>query len=504
MSLSIYNKKRNFIRSPEPRGQQSLPNKALRFVVQKHLSRRMHFDLRLELDGVFKSWAVPKGPSMDPSNKRLAVAVDDHPLEYGKFEGRIPEGNYGAGEVEIWDHGTYRASEAANAKESERLLRKGFKKGHLDITLTGIRYKGGFTLIRTHMGGDRNWLLIKRKDDYTISGVSPEEKEYERVHAEHEAAHAAKKKNRNSKAVEPMLAHLVKEPFSRRGWLFEIKWDGYRAITEINHGKVNMSSRNGISFAGKYPLIEHELKTLKLQAIFDGEIVVLDDQGRSRFHLLQEFLKTGTGNPIYQAFDLLELNRKDLRNYPLFERKQLLQKTVQGLNTVHYSDHILDKGIEFWEQASKNGLEGVMAKRIKSLYREGKRSWDWLKVKVPLTQDAIICGFTPPKGSRELFGSLVLGIYEKKTLMYAGLCGTGFNLKLLQTIKKRLDPLVVTISPFSSTTKIASKTVTWVKPKLGCKVAFTERTQDGVFRHPVFTGLIENKNPTRIVWQNSR
>lgn len=489
MSLSIYRQKRDFKRSPEPHGRKSRTKRALLFVVQKHASRRLHFDFRLELDGVFKSWAVPKGPSMDPSVKRLAVAVDDHPLDYGKFEGRIPEGSYGAGDVEIWDHGTYHAPETAGPGESGKLLRKGLEKGHLEVVLRGKRFKGGFTLVRTHLGGDRNWLLIKRKDDFTESGVSPEEKEYERAHAAREAAREAGRKNVTPATVEPMLANLVKEPFSRRGWLFEIKWDGYRAIAQIDRGKAGLYSRNGISFAGKFPDIERELATLKVRAVLDGELVVLDDQGRSRFHLLQHYLKTGDGTPQYQVFDLLELDQKDLRNYPLFERKALLQKTVAGLQNIRYCDHVQKEGIAFMAEARKQGLEGVMAKRAKSLYKEGKRSWDWLKIKVPLRQEAVICGFTAPKGSRRFFGALILGVYEGKELIFAGLCGAGFSHNQLQEIKEKLDSLIQEPSPFRSLPKIRQGPVTWVTPKLVCEIAFTERTTDGLFRHPSFAGL---------------
>ena len=502
MSLTVYRKKRNLTRSPEPGGRRRRSLGVLHFVVQKHVSRRMHFDLRLELSGVFKSWAVPKGPSMNPQDKRLAVEVDDHPLEYRKFEGRIPEGSYGAGDVEIWDHGTYHSSETADPRKSEELFRKGFKKGHLDFVLKGERFRGGFALIRTKMGGERNWLLIKHRDAFIKTGISAEQKEYDKVHAEHEAARMAKKKPRDpAAAVEPMLAHLVKEPFSRRGWLFEIKWDGYRAVAEVAHGNVRLYSRNGVSFQGKYPPVESDLATLKLQAVFDGEVVVLDEQGRSRFHLLQQYLRTGQGNPQYQVFDLLELNGKDLRNYPLFERKQLLEKTVSGLSNVHYCDHVVEKGKEFLEEALKQGLEGVMAKRIKSLYHEGKRSWDWMKVKVPREQEAVICGFTAPKGSRQYFGSLVLGVYDGKELVYAGQCGAGFRVELLQELKRKFDATVLTAAPFSKLPEISQGVVTWIKPKLVCKVLFTERTEEGLFRHPVFGGLLEGKNPRKVVWR---
>ncbi len=398
--------------------------------------------------------------------------------------------------------GTYHATDTTDPKESEKLLRKGYKKGHLDFVLLGKRFKGGFALVRTSMGGDRNWLLIKKKDGFTKAGVSPEEKEYNRAHAEREAARKAKNKPRPSNIVEPMLAHLVKEPFSRRGWLFEIKWDGYRAVAEINHGKVNVYSRNGNSFNGKYPYIENDLKTLGLQAILDGEIVVLDDEGRSRFELLQNYLKTGNGNPQYQVFDILEFDHKNLRNYPLFERKQLLEKAVAGLQNVHYSDHMIEKGEEFLKEAQKKGLEGVMGKRAKSLYHDGKRSWDWLKVKVPLQQEAVICGYTAPKGSRQFFGSLVLGVYERKKLVYSGQCGSGFNLELLQELKGKMDPLVQQVSPFTSVPKKTNGPVTWIKPKLVCKVAFTELTKDGVFRHPVFMDLLKNKKPEDVVPKN--
>lgn len=301
--------------------------------------------------------------------------------------------------------------------------------------------------------------------------------------------------------VKPMLAELSEEPFDDSGWLFEIKWDGYRAVAEIKNGEVNLHSRNNISFNDKYPSIVKSLKKIDANVILDGEVAVVDDFGKSSFQLLQNYRKTGKGNLIYFVFDILYLNGYGLSKLPLIKRKELLQKMLPDIPDINYSDHVVGKGKEFFSLAEQRGLEGIVAKKTDSKYQVGKRSRDWLKIKTRKTREAVICGFTQPRGSRNKFGSLVLGVYDEGELLYLGLAGTGFNDKDLKEIYSKLKPEITKTPQFKQ--KIATNTpVTWVKPKYVCEVEFTELTEDGLMRQPSFIKMREDKNPRDVFDDN--
>ena len=531
MGLSEYKQKRSFKQTPEPAGKKGKARGKLRFVVQKHAASRLHYDFRLELDGVMKSWAVPKGPSLNPADKRMAMMVEDHPIEYNDFEGIIPEGNYGAGTVMIWDEGTYHAYETKDPKESHRILKAGLAKGDFKFTLQGKKLKGNFVLVKTKgwgasKGKDNAWLLIKKADqgaseeDVTAEDRSVRSKRTLEEIAARAAAEgkvygkAAKPKERAPakvkvtgsrkgalpRSVKPMLATLVKEPFDRAGWLFEIKWDGYRALSQVSGGKVKLYSRNGQDFTDKYQPLAVELAGLGHDAVLDGEVVVVDANGKSSFQKLQQYHQTGQGDLRYFAFDLIHLDGHDLTKLPLIKRKEILQQLIEGLDIVQYSDHVADKGQQFFEAAVQQELEGIIAKNGDSPYTMARRTPDWLKIKTHRRQEAVIGGFTQPRGSRKQFGALVLGVYEARPpkgrasdgLVYIGHTGTGFGQKLLEDIHAKLKRKVRKTSPFQDEPK-TNTPVTWVKPELVCEVEFTEWTADGHLRHPAFVGLREDK-----------
>jgi bifunctional non-homologous end joining protein LigD len=518
MSLDEYRKKRDLTKTPEPPPKAKKSGKVLRFVVHKHSASHLHYDLRLELDGVLKSWAVPKGPSLDPSIKRLAMMVEDHPFDYRNFEGIIPKGNYGAGEVIIWDEGTYHA--AHDGPGSEASLREGLQKGDLKFVLEGKKLRGEFALVKIRSGKDNSWLLLKKKDDFatgediTLQGQSVVShatienlREANPSRSTEASKPAAAKPDQASPPapaapfpheVHPMLATSVKEPFDDPDWIFEIKLDGYRALAELEGGKVRLYSRNNISFNKRFAHLASALEQISNDAVFDGEIVALDDKGRSYFQLLQNNQRTGLGDIYYYIFDLIYLDGKDLRAFPLLARKEMLRNLLPDLPNVRYADHIVQYGREFFDLAKKNNLEGILAKRSDSRYQTGKRGRDWLKIKIRLQQEAVICGFTEPRGSRKNFGSLVLGVYEDKDLVYIGLAGGGFDEAGLKEIHAMLDPLVQPGSPFKTRVK-TDMPVKWVKPSLVCEVAFSEWTDERLMRHPIFLGIREDKDPKTVV-----
>jgi bifunctional non-homologous end joining protein LigD len=511
-----YKAKRHFERTPEPKGKPGHGTGALRFVVQKHDASRLHYDFRLELDGVLKSWAVPKGPSLDPADRRLAIHVEDHPLEYRNFEGIIPEGNYGAGTVMVWDEGTYEPADVAGTRaEQEARLRDGLAKGRLSFVLHGRKLRGRFALVKTKGPRDNEWLLIKHGDEHAVEAdVRTKDRSVRsRRTLDGIARQAARKgevwpSNRSAKKkatvkrarrppVKPMLATLVDAPFDRAGWLFEIKWDGYRAIAEIEGGAVRLYSRNDISFKDKFAAIANALAGLGRDAILDGEVVVLDDTGQSSFQLLQNYQKTGRGNLVYCVFDLLELDGKNVRALPLKRRKELLRELVAGVPHVQFSEHVERDGVGLFDAAAAQGLEGIIAKRADSPYQEGRRGPDWLKIKVRRRQEAVIGGFTRPRGSRKRLGALVLGVYDGDELVYVGHTGTGFSDKGLDDIYAKLAPLVRASCPFKKR-PATNMPARWVEPTLVCEVAFQEWTEERLMRHPVFLGLREDK-PARDV-----
>lgn len=510
MSLKLYKSKRDLTKSPEPEPDLKKTDKVLRFVVQKHAASHLHYDFRLELDGVLKSWAIPKGPSLDPSIKRLAMMVEDHPYEYRNFEGIIPKGNYGAGEVLIWDEGSYHATAPQDKQGSEALLRAALHKGDLKFVLEGHKLKGEFALVKMKSDKDNTWLLLKKKDEYATSeDVTLQDssvvsnatiEDLRQINPAISAQNLSEKPKEKPMPheVPPMLAISVKEPFDDPDWIFEIKLDGYRSLAEIKDGKVLLYSRNNISFNQRFADIKRAMEAIAVDAVLDGEIVVLDDKGRSSFQLLQNYQKTGQGNICYFLFDLIYLDGQDLRGLPLLRRKEMLREILPDLPNIKYSDHIVEYGKDFFELAQSNNLEGILAKRSSSQYRTGKRSKDWLKIKIRLEQEAIICGFTEPRGSRKNFGSLVLGVYENKELVYIGLAGGGFDESGLKEMHAKLQPLVQSRSPFNAQVK-TDMPVKWVKPVLVCEVQFAEWTDERIMRQPIFLGLREDKDPSQVI-----
>lgn len=472
-SLFDYKRKREFESTPEPKAcaKKNKKHKAheLIFVIQKHDARNLHYDLRLELDGVLKSWAVPKGPPLSSEEKHLAIMVEDHPYEYKDFAGIIPKGHYGAGTVEIWDHGTYNILGATTLKEAQDLIRAGLKKGHLSFELSGQKLHGHYTLIRTALPGTKeSWLWLKK------SASHGQIKDHDKMPAH----------------LSPMLATLIKSPFDDPDWIFEIKLDGFRALAQIKNHKVKLISRNNKLFNDQFPIIITNLQdNIMHDVILDGEIVILDSQSRSQFQLLQNYNKNHDYHLFYYVFDLLYIDGHDLRALPLLERKAILEQLLAPLSNTHirYSDHLEQYGKKLFKEAQKLGLEGIIAKNSLSAY-EMQRSKSWLKIKSIKSQEAVICGFTKPRGARENLGALILGIYENNKLIYAGLVGTGMSGKTLEDLASKLEKLVQKKCPFEKIPK-TTMPVTFVKPKLVCEVSFTEWTKDGFMRHPVYKGL---------------
>jgi len=602
VALEEYKRKRRFAETPEPPPKLEKKSRH-RFVVQKHRATRLHYDFRLEMEGVLKSWAVPKGPSLDPADKRLAMQVEDHPVSYFDFEGIIPEGNYGAGTVMVWDVGTWEPLSpqpvkgkfvpGTDAEASEML-----KNGDFKIRLHGKKLKGDFALIhmRSRRPGSKGteWLLIKKQDDAVIKGYDIEKydksaltgrtmreiagdqgsAEWEsnrktsrgKVKAPWLADTLAKldkkktteksfssrsaqttehsvKKNKKSKAVaeasasngknssvasvssvvkelkgaakrpmptaiHPMLAISIEKPFDNPEYLFEIKWDGYRAVSFIKNSRVRLVSRNQNDLTGQYPELHQLPKFVKaITAILDGEVVALDEQGRASFSLMQQ--RTGIREHgrrvdargdipvLYYVFDLIYVDGYDLRRVSLEERKQVLAEILTSTGPVRYSDHF-DQGTKLFEAAKQQGIEGIVAKRRGSCYEE-RRSREWLKIKITQTLDCVIGGYTDPEGSRQYFGSIVLGLYDKKgNLIHVGQAGTGFSQSTLKQIFSLLKDRETNRNPFHG--NVDARKVHWIKPELVAEIKFTEwthETADGglKLRAPVFMGLREDKDP---------
>jgi|SRR5579884_2903633 len=529
-SLKRYVQKRDFEATPEPRGQRKKSAGRLLFVIQKHHATRLHYDFRLEADGVLKSWAIPKGPSFDPKDRRLAMHVEDHPMDYRTFEGIIPKGNYGAGEVIVWDEGTYELVEGDDPAAE-------IGKGKIKFVMHGKKMRGEFTLVRIRgRGGESGdpWLLIKDHDEFVNPKYDVEKdnksvktgrtvESYEQdPRAPHwisnkksgaEQKRAAKKvasrakRDRLPTIVTPMLATLVDEPFDDPEWLFEIKWDGYRAICTVHEdGAVELVSRNGLDLLQRFPELADLARAWNtLPIVVDGEIVSLDEHGRSSFQRLQESLTSRRaagaarkrGALTYAAFDLLYADGKDLRKSPLEQRKALLERAIADADLVLYSKHVAGNGCALFAQAQKQQLEGIIGKRRDSLYVE-RRTRDWVKIKAQLVQECVIGGFTEPRGSRTGFGALLLGLYSGKELQYVGHAGTGFNTKLLQSLTADLKRIERKTSPFSNRVDSNSKPH-WVEPKMVAQIRFTEWTRDGYLRQPAFLGLRLDKDPKECV-----
>lgn len=494
LKLNKYNAKRDFEKSPEPTGASARSSKLPRFCVQKHDARNLHYDFRLEYQGVLLSWAIPKGPSLNPHDKRLAIKVEDHPLDYQYFEGIIPKGNYGAGTVEIWDSGTFYTPDATTPKEIEKAFTAGLKKGHLRFILEGEKLRGEFNLLKLKQPSEDNaWLLIKKDDADAIDNEMEKPKKNEKKVIK-------KKAQKIPEFISPMLATLIEAPFDDEDWLFEVKWDGYRALSFIKEKNVEIKSRNNLSFNDKFPSIVKDLKKIGGQVILDGEVVVLDEVGKSNFQLMQNYNTNTEGALCYYVFDILYKDGKDLRELPLIERKEILKKLLNQvtLEFVRYGDHIVKQGKAFFNEASKSKLEGIIGKKIVSTY-QNKRSKDWVKIKTSMRQEVVIGGFTAPRGSRKKFGALLVGIYnDKKRLDYVGHVGGGFSESLLDDIFRQLEPIIQKNSPFHAEIK-PNAPVTWVKPKLVCEVVFSEWTKDNIMRHPVFQGLRIDKPAKEII-----
>jgi bifunctional non-homologous end joining protein LigD len=602
MALEEYKRKRKFEETPEPPPKVEAKT-GHRFVVQKHDATRLHYDFRLEMEGVLKSWAVPKGPSLDPADKRLAMQVEDHPVSYFDFEGIIPENNYGAGTVMVWDVGTWQplspvavAGKYVPGTDAEATAM--LAKGDLKFRLKGKKLKGDFALIK--MKGRRpgskgtEWLLIKKHDDYVVEGYDIDDYD-ESVLSKRSLAEIAEdagskewrsrptsrgklkaawladavakldKKNLEKKAakkkepttdkhkvtpaepqpeskpktypvspvpsvvkvlasaspnavkrpmptaIHPMLATSVDEPFDGPDWLFEIKWDGYRAIAFIENGKVRLVSRNQNELTARYPELKDLAESVKAKtAILDGEVVALDEQGRASFSLMQQRTGFRPGGRrsvanadvpvLYYAFDLLYLDGYDWRKVPLEERKKKLASILVTGDALRYSDHYEKQGKALFEMARVKGLEGILAKKRDSIYQE-RRSTEWLKIKITHRLECVIGGYTEPEGSRAHFGSVVLGLYDKKgRLIHVGQAGSGFDQKSLDEIWKLLKKRETKETPFYGEVEALRK-VYWVKPELVAEIEYAEWT-DGAshgsgpkLRAPVFLGLRDDKNP---------
>lgn len=504
MTLKKYRAKRDFAKTPEPKGKaKKSKGKKLAFVIQEHHATRLHYDLRLELDGVLKSWAVPKGPSLDPHEHHLAIMTEDHPYEYRKFEGVIPEGEYGAGNVIIWDEGTYEPYH--DNKDIEKVVRQELKKGHLTFFLYGKKLHGEFALIKMPKAKEENaWLLIKKGDKFAShKDITKQDKSVKSGKKVDEVAGDPPPKledyPRQAKpwTVKPMLATLVEDIPSGSDWLFEVKWDGYRAIAAKHKDDIALYSRNQTDFKTHYPPVVEALRGIKHDVILDGEIVVLDYDGRPHFEWLQNWRKEPHGHLHYYAFDILWCDGRDARDMPLLERKALLRDVLPKDNLIRYGDYVEKDGAKLLAAMKKSGLEGVIAKRPDSTYREDTRGRDWLKVKTSLRQEVVIGGYTEPRGGRKYLGALIVGVYDKGQLQYVGHSGGGIPDSQRKTLQAKLQKLERKTSPFTTEPK-PNAPVHWVRPELVCEMSFSEWTHDGYMRHPRYEGLRPDKKPTDI------
>jgi bifunctional non-homologous end joining protein LigD len=523
-TLGEYQRKRRFNASPEPEGKvrKTVGN---RFVVQEHHARRLHYDFRLEVDGVLKSWAVPKGPSLNPADKRLAVQTEDHPLEYQTFEGVIPAGNYGAGRVAIWDAGTFEGEGSVSVREQ-------IDRGELKFVLNGRKLRGSFVLVKLRAQNAKpQWLLIKHRDEFSHSNWkidSGREVVDDKATTPRGTAspRSPVKKSSNSatpklpagarlaampQTIRPALASLTDRPFSDPDWLFEVKWDGVRTLAAIRDGSVRLWSRSNREITSEYP----ELSILPRQidareAWLDGEAVVLEQDGRSDFQRLQ--LRFSVPKPsaqllrqapvVYYLFDILFFNGYDLREVPLIERKAFLKRILRENSRIRYSDHVIEKGKELYALAVERKLEGLVAKKSLSPYPEG-RSSAWLKIKLARDVDAVVGGWTDPRGSREYFGALLMGLYEKGRLEYISSVGTGFSTQLQKRIWTQLQELKAAKSPFADAPSTREKQH-WLEPSLVARVQFSDWTGARHLRAPRFVGFQKDRDPKACTFEEQR
>ena len=520
--LGEYRNKRAFERTPEPSGTVAHSGKRL-FVIQKHAATRLHYDLRLEVGGVLKSWAVPKGPSLNPADKRLAVHVEDHPLEYRKFEGVIPKGQYGGGEVIIWDQGTYELEGDLSAEAQ-------LARGDLKFILHGKKVRGSFVLVELkNAKAKREWLLIKHRDEFVdpewdaekhqssvVSGRTLEDVRLGRPARGPEDTNKVgglrgARKTPMPRNVSLTLASLADEPFSNPDWLFEVKWDGVRGLAYVDNGEVTLRSRAEREIAPEYPEVRELANQIAAdQAIVDGEIVALDGGGRSVFQKLQS--RAGVRNPsralldsipaTYYAFDLLYCDGYDLRKTLLEERKQLLKQILRPNARIRYSEHEIEKGKELYEAARQQGLEGIIGKKRDSIY-VGQRTSLWLKFKIVDELDAVICGWTAPRRTREFFGALVLGLYDGPKLEFIGSVGTGFDYATQKKIYAQLEKLRQPESVFSEPPKL-KEAIEWVKPRLVASVKYGNWTEGQRLRAPVFLAIRDDITPDNCTLSSAR
>jgi bifunctional non-homologous end joining protein LigD len=516
MSLKEYSRKRSFDKTPEPKPLAQSTAAGNYFCVQRHDATRLHYDFRLEVNGTLKSWAVPKGPSLEPLAKHLAMHVEDHPIDYGGFEGNIPKGEYGGGSVMLWDRGSYELLGDAPALAQ-------IERGDFKFRLHGEKLRGEFALVLMRGRGKGNeWLLIKKKDVDAQPGWNIEDHARSVLtgRTQQEIAEnlpppqpptpspqslsfpAGAVKAPMPKSVSPMLATLATRAPSGDAWIHEVKWDGVRALCFIEDGQLRILSRSGKRCDQQYPELSVLPRHVKAsQAVLDGEIAALDDKGRSSFSLIQPRISVGDANSVAHLsrstpvnlflFDLLYLDGYDLRGAPIEERKRLLSEIATPSERIHVSDFFTVDGPAMLEAARANGLEGIVSKARGSKY-EGRRSRDWIKVKVVTSDDFVIGGFT--HGERDYFSSLVLGLYDGEKLTHAGQVGTGFNEKSLKEIYSKIEPLITKKSAFTGTVK-ALRDVTWVQPELVAEIKYLEMTPDGLLRAPVFVALRPDKNP---------
>ena len=527
MGLEEYKRKRRFDETPEPAGEIK-KKRGNSFVIQKHRATRLHYDFRLEMEGVLRSWAIPKGPSLNPAEKRLAMLTEDHPIDYGEFEGVIPKGNYGAGNVILWDNGTY---EMVDPKTPE----EGWQKHKLHFILHGKKLQGEWVLVRGSRD-PKQWIFFKVRDDYAnpniditaerpesvVSGklvdeigesgrakqwVTPIERELEQ--------YGMKKAGQAPlpKIAQPMLASLADKAFNSDDWLFELKLDGMRASVVKNGAKLDMWTRNGKTLTHRFPTLAKAFADLPVHTVvLDGEIVALDEKGHPHFHLIQPRIHLSRAKdiaaadeqiPVYfYAFDLLYINGYNIMKFPLIERKAVLRKLIaDNAGWIRFADHVEGTGVEFFNAVEKHGLEGVVAKLEKSEYQQG-RSRHWLKIKTQQTDHFVVGGFTPPEGSRKHFGALLLGLYKNGDLIYVGRAGSGFDDRTLVQVTNELQPLVINKCPFKEVPVEVRKS-SWVQPQLVCEVKFSEWTADKKLRAPIFQGFRDDIDPEQCRLEDS-
>jgi len=512
--LGIYRQKRNFDATPEPKGRKG-SGRGWRYVIQKHDATRLHYDFRIELDGVLKSWAVTRGPSMDPKQKRLAIRTEDHPLDYGGFEGIIPEGNYGAGTVMLWDRGTW---------EPVGDPHDGLVHGKLAFILHGERLRGRWALIRMRGKGERQqpWLLIKEVDqladpkrdvlaefrtsvatDRDLAAIAADRRS--RTHGPTKPStrrsHGGERVARARHAampdfVAPQLATLVDAVPHGRHWLFEVKFDGYRVLSAASGDRVTCHTRGGMDWTGRFGALPHAIAALDLDAVLlDGEVVSIDSKGRSDFSALQHALSEGGDGLAYFVFDLLAEGGRDLRRLPLLKRKARLKAIlgkVGATGPVFFADHVRGDGAAMLREMCQRGQEGVIAKRADRAYRAG-RGHDWLKIKCNLEQEFVVVGFTP-SGKARPFASLLLGVHDERALRYVGRVGTGFDQRELGRLAARFTRLARATPAVAGDIPAAiARHATWLKPELVAQIRYAGFTRDGMVRHARYLGLREDK-----------